>query len=130
MVVAGESLDSIWPQGFKYVVQTLAEGFNIQLVMHNANSNSAASAATSLGGSQIGADSFIIGTRIELLKIADRFAEWERRMGESKEGLMDGRLDNEIRTMNVAFYQLDEALKKILGKELEFDILRYDKTAE
>lgn len=27
MVVAGESLDSIWPQGFKYVVQTLAEGF-------------------------------------------------------------------------------------------------------
>ncbi len=98
--------------------------------MRTTNSNNAASAATSLGGSQIGADSFIIGTRIELFKIADRFAEWERRMGESKEGLMDGRLDNEIRTMNVAFYQLDEALKKILGKELEFDILRYDKTAE
>ena len=98
--------------------------------MRTTNSNNAASAATGLGGSQIGADSFIIGTRIELFKIADRFAEWERRMGESKEGLMDGRLDNEIRTMNVAFYQLDEALKKILGKELEFDILRYDKTAE
>ena len=32
--------------------------------------------------------------------------------------------------MNVASYQLDEALKKILGKELEFDILRYDKAAE
>lgn len=130
MVVAGESLDSIWPQGFKYVVQTLAEGFNIQLVMHNTNSNNAASAATGLGGSQIGVDSFIIGTRIELFKIADRFAEWERRMGESKEGLMDGQLDNEIRTMNVAFYQLDEALRGILGKELEFDILRYDKAAE
>lgn len=43
---------------------------------------------------------------------------------------MDGQLDNEIRTMNVAFYQLDEALRGILGKELEFDILRYDKTAE
>ena len=51
-------------------------------------------------------------------------------MSERQEGLMDGRLDNEIRTMNVAFYQLDEALKKILGKELEFDILRYDKAAE
>lgn len=98
--------------------------------MRYTNSNSAASAATSLGGSQIGADSFIIETRIELFKIADRFAEWERQTGERKEGLMDGLLDNEIRTMNVAFYQLDEALKKILGKELEFDILRYDKTAE
>lgn len=129
MVVAGESRNSIRRKALMCWTD-LSGGFYIQLVMSNTNSTNAASAATSLGGSQIGADSFIIETRIELFKIADRFAEWERQTGERKEGLMDGLLDNEIRTMNVAFYQLDEALKKILGKELEFDILRYDKTAE
>lgn len=51
-------------------------------------------------------------------------------MYEKKELLMDGRLDNEIRTMNTAFYQLDEALRRIMNEELEFDILRYDKTVE
>ena len=95
--------------------------------MRNTNSNNAAAAAES---HKIGADSFIIETRIELFRIADRFSEWEKRMCESKERLMDGRLDNEIRTMNSAFYQLDEALRRILGKELEFDILRYDNTVE
>lgn len=127
MVVTGESGDSIWPQGFKYVSQTLAEGFYIQLVMRNTNSNNAAAAAES---HKIGADSFIIETRIELFRIADRFSEWEKRMCESKELLMDGRLDNEIRTMNTAFYQLDEALRKILNEELEFDILRHGKTVD
>lgn len=95
--------------------------------MNYTNSNNAAAAAES---HKIGADSFIIETRIELFRIADRFSEWENRMCESKELLMDGRLDNEIRTMNTAFYQLDEALRKIMNEELEFDILRYDKTAE
>lgn len=127
MVVTGESGDSIWPQGFKYVSQTLAEGFYIQLVMRNTNSNNAAAAAES---HKIGADSFIVETRIELFRIADRFSEWEKRMCESKELLMDGRLDNEIRTMNAAFYQLDEALRKILNEELEFDILRHGKTVD
>lgn len=51
-------------------------------------------------------------------------------MYEKKELLMDGRFDNEIRTMNAAFYQLDEALIKILNEELEFDILRHGKTVE
>lgn len=127
MVVTGESGDSIWPQGFKYVSQTLAEGFYIQLVMRNTNSNNAAAAAES---HKIGADSFIIETRIELFQIADRFSEWEKQMYEKKELLMDGRFDNEIRTMNAAFYQLDEALRKILNEELEFDILRHGKTVE
>lgn len=127
MVVTGESGDSIWPQGFKYVSQTLAEGFYIQLVMRNTNSNNAAAAAES---HKIGADSFIIETRIELFRIADRFSEWEKRMCESKELLMDGRLDNEIRTMNTAFYQLDEALRRIMNEELEFDILRHGKTVD
>lgn len=127
MVVTGESGDSIWPQGFKYVSQTLAEGFYIQLVMRNTNSNNAAAAAES---HKIGADSFIIETRIELFRIADRFSEWENRMCESKELLMDGRLDNEIRTMNTAFYQLDEALRRIMNEELEFDILRHGKTVD
>lgn len=127
MVVTGESGDSIWPQGFKYVSQTLAEGFYIQLVMRNTNSNNAAAAAES---HKIGADSFIIETRIELFQIADRFSEWEKQMYEKKELLMDGRFDNEIRTMNAAFYQLDEALRKILNEELEFDILRHGKPVE
>ena len=127
MVVTGESGDSIWPQGFKYVSQTLAEGFYIQLVMRNTNSNNAAAAAES---HKIGADSFIIETRIELFRIADRFSEWENRMCESKELLMAGRLDNEIRTMNTAFYQLDEALRRIMNEELEFDILRHNTVTE
>lgn len=127
MVVTGESGDSIWPQGFKYVSQTLAEGFYIQLVMRNTNSNNAAAAAES---HKIGADTFIIETRIELFQIADRFSEWEKQMYEKKELLMDGRFDNEIRTMNAAFYQLDEALRKILNEELEFDILRHGKTVD
>lgn len=127
MVVTGESGDSIWPQGFKYVSQTLAEGFYIQLVMRNTNSNNAAAAAES---HKIGADSFIIETRIELFRIADRFSEWENRMCESKELLMDGRLGNEIRTMNTAFYQLDEALRRIMNEELEFDILRHNTVTE
>ena len=95
--------------------------------MRNTNSNNAAAAAES---HKIGADSFIIETRIELFRIADRFSEWENRMCESKELLMDGRLDNEIRTMNTAFYQLDEALRKIMNEELEFDILRHDTVTE
>lgn len=127
MVVNGESLDYILPQGFGYVAQTLAEGFYIQLVMSYTNSNNAAVAAES---HKIGADSFIIETRIELFQIADRFSEWEKQMYEKKELLMDGRFDNEIRTMNAAFYQLDEALRKILNEELEFDILRHGKTVE
>lgn len=127
MVVTGESGDSIWPQGFKYVSQTLAEGFYIQLVMRNTNSNNAAAAAES---HKIGADSFIIETRIELFQIADRFSEWEKQMYEKKELLMDGRFDNEIKAMNTAFFHLDEALKKIMNEELEFDILRHGKTVE
>ena len=127
MVVIGESRDSIWPQGFKYVSQTLAEDIYLQLVMRNTNSNNAAAAAES---HKIGADSFIIETRIELFQIADRFSEWEKQMYEKKELLMDGRFDNEIRTMNAAFYQLDEALRKILNEELEFDILRHDTVTE
>lgn len=51
-------------------------------------------------------------------------------MCESKELLMDGRLDNEIRTINTAFYQLDEALRRIMNEELEFDILRHDTVTE
>lgn len=127
MVVNGESLDYILPQGFGYVAQTLAEGFYIQLVMSYTNSNNAVVAAES---HKIGADSFIIETRIELFQIADRFSEWEKQMYEKKELLMDGRLDNEIRTMNAALYQLDEALRKILNEELEFDILRHGKTVD
>lgn len=127
MVVNGESLDYILPQGFGYVAQTLAEGFYIQLVMSYTNSNNAVVAAES---HKIGADSFIIETRIELFQIADRFSEWEKQMYEKKELLMDGRFDNEIRTMNAAFYQLDEALRKILNEELEFDILRHGKPVE
>lgn len=57
-------------------------------------------------------------------------SEWEKQMYEKKELLMDGRFDNEIRTMNAAFYQLDEALRKILNEELEFDILRHDTVTE
>lgn len=127
MVVTRESGNSIWPQGFEYVAQTLAEGFYIQLVMCKTNSNNAVVAAES---HKIGADSFIIETRIELFQIADRFSEWEKQMYEKKELLMDGRFDNEIRTMNAAFYQLDEALRKILNEELEFDILRHDTVTE
>lgn len=127
MVVNGESLDYILPQGFGYVAQTLAEGFYIQLVMSYTNSNNAVVAAES---HKIGADSFIIETRIELFQIADRFSEWEKQMYEKKELLMDGRFDNEIRTMNAAFYQLDEALRKIMNEELEFDILRHDTVTE
>lgn len=127
MVVNGESLDYILPQGFGYVAQTLAEGFYIQLVMSYANSNNAAVAAES---HKIGADSFIIETRIELFQIADRFSEWEKQMYEKKELLMDGRFDNEIKAMNTAFFHLDEALKKIMNEELEFDILRHGKTVE
>lgn len=127
MVVNGESLDYILPQGFGYVAQTLAEGFYIQLVMSYTNSNNAVVAAES---HKIGADSFIIETRIELFQIADRFSEWEKQMYEKKELLMDGRLDNEIRTMNTAFYQLDEALRRIMNEELEFDILRHDTVTE
>ncbi len=108
-------------------MQTLAEGFYIQLVMHKTNLNNAAVAAE---GHRIVADNFIIETRIELFQIAERFSEWERQMSEKKELLMDGRFDNEIRTMNTAFYQLDEALRKILAGELEFDILRHDKPVE
>ena len=67
---------------------------------------------------------------LNLFQIADRFSEWEKQMYEKKELLMDGRFDNEIRTMNAAFYQLDEALRKILNEELEFDILRHGKTVE
>jgi hypothetical protein len=95
--------------------------------MRTTNSNNAAVAAES---HKIGADSFIIETRIELFRIADRFSEWENRMCESKELLMDGRLDNEIRTMNTAFYQLDEALRRIMNEELEFDILRHNTVTE
>lgn len=95
--------------------------------MNYTDSNNAAAAAES---HKIGADSFIIETRIELFRIADRFSEWEKRMCKSKELLMDGRLDNEIRTMNTAFYQLDEALRKIMNEELEFDILRHDTVTE
>lgn len=127
MVVNGESLDYILPQGFGYVAQTLAEGFYIQLVMSYTNSNNAAVAAES---HKIGADSFIIETRIELFQIADRFSEWEKQMYEKKELLMDGRFDNEIKAMNTAFFHLDEALKKIMNEELEFDILRHGKTVE
>ena len=82
--------------------------------MRTTNSNNAAVAAES---HKIGADSFIIETRIELFRIADRFSEWEKRMCESKELLMDGRLDNKIRTMNTAFYQLDEALRRIMNED-------------
>nr|DAF98924.1 MAG TPA: hypothetical protein [Siphoviridae sp. ctzO58] len=127
MVVNGESLDYILPQGFGYVAQTLAEGFYIQLVMSYTNSNNAVVAAES---HKIGADSFIIETRIELFQIADRFSEWEKQMYEKKELLMDGRFDNEIRTMNTAFYQLDEALRRIMNEELEFDILRHGTVTE
>lgn len=95
--------------------------------MRYTNSNNAAVAAES---HKIGADSFIIETRIELFQIADRFSEWGKQMYEKKELLMDGRFDNEIRTMNAAFYQLDEALRKILNEELEFDILRHDTVTE
>ncbi len=105
----------------------VTEDILLQLVMRYTNSNNAAAAAESHG---IVADSFIIETRIELFRIADRFSEWERRMCESKERLMDGRFDNEIRTMNTAFYQIDEALKKIMCGELEFDILRHDSPME
>ena len=83
-------------------------------------SNNAAVAAES---HKIGADSFIIETRMELFQIADRFAEWERQMYDRKERLMDGRLDMQIKSMNAAFYQLDEALRKILNEELEYDII-------
>ena len=103
------------------------EVFYIQLVMRNTNSNNAAAAAES---HKIGADSFIIETRIELFQIADRFSEWEKQMYEKKKLLMDGRLDNEIRTMNTAFYQLDEALRRIMNEELEFDILRHGTVTE
>lgn len=51
-------------------------------------------------------------------------------MYEKKELLMDGRFDNEIRTMNTAFYQLDEALRRIMNEELEFDILRHNTVTE
>lgn len=103
--------------------------------MCKTNSNNAVVAAES---HKIGADSFIIETRIELFQIADRFSEWEKQMyekkellmDEKKELLMDGRFDNEIRTMNAAFYQLDEALRKIMNEELEFDILRHGKPVE
>jgi hypothetical protein len=95
--------------------------------MRYTNSNNAAAAAES---HKIGADSFIIETRIELFQIADRFSEWEKQMYEKKELLMDGRFDNEIRTMNTAFYQLDEALRRIMNEELEFDILRHDTVTE
>lgn len=95
--------------------------------MCKTNSNNAVVAAES---HKIGADSFIIETRIELFQIADRFSEWEKQMYEKKELLMDGRFDNEIRTMNAAFYQLDEALRKIMNEELEFDILRHGKPVE
>ncbi len=95
--------------------------------MHKTNSNNAAVAAES---HKIGADSFIIETRIELFQIAERFSQWENQMYEEKELLMDGRFDNEIRTMNSAFYQLDEALRKIMNEELEFDILRHGKAVE
>ena len=88
--------------------------------MCKTNSNVAAVAAES---HKIGADSFIIETRMELFQIADRFAEWERQMYERKERLMDGRLDMQIKSMNAAFYQLDEALRKILNEELEYDII-------
>ena len=57
-------------------------------------------------------------------------SEWEKQMYEKKELLMDGRFDNEIRTMNAAFYQLDEALRRIMNEELEFDILRHDTVTE
>lgn len=80
-------------------------------------------AALAAESHRIGADSFIIETRMELFQIADRFAEWERQMYERKERLMDGRLDMQIKSMNAAFYQLDEALRKILNEELEFDII-------
>ena len=86
----------------------------------NYSSNAAGATAENHG---LGADSFIIETRMELFQIADRFAEWERQMYERKEGLMDGRLDMQIKSMNAAFYQLDEALRKILNEELEFDII-------
>ena len=95
--------------------------------MNYTNSNNAAAAAES---HKIGADSFTIETRIELFRIADRFSEWEKQMYEKKELLMDGRFDNEIRTMNTAFYQLDEAMRKIMNEELEFDILRHDTVTE
>lgn len=47
--------------------------------MRTTNSNNAAVAAES---HKIGADSFIIETRIELFQIADRFSEWEKQMYE------------------------------------------------
>lgn len=127
MVVIGESRDCTSRKASSTYRRPIAEDIYLQLVMRYTNSNNAAVAAES---HKIGADSFIIETRIELFQIADRFSEWEKQMYEKKELLMDGRFDNEIRTMNAAFYQLDEALRKILNEELEFDILRHDTVTE
>lgn len=49
--------------------------------MNYTNSNNAAAAAES---HKIGADSFIIETRIELFRIADRFSEWEKRSARAR----------------------------------------------
>lgn len=127
MVVIGESRDCTCRKASSMYRRPIAEDIYLQLVMRYTNSNNAAVAAES---HKIGADSFIIETRIELFQIADRFSEWEKQMYKKKEPLMDGRLDNEIRTMNTAFYQLDEALRKIMNEELEFDILRHDTVTE
>lgn len=127
MVVMGESRDCTSRKAFSMYRRPIAEDIYLQLVMRYTNSNNAAVVAES---HKIGADSFIIETRIELFQIAERFSQWENQMCEKKELLMDGRFDNEIRTMNAAFYQLDEALRKILNEELEFDILRHGKVVE
>ena len=127
MVVMGESRDCTSRKAFSMYRRPIAEDILLQLVMRYTNSNNAAVAAES---HKIGADSFIIETRIELFQIAERFSQWENQMCEKKELLMDGRFDNEIRTMNSAFYQLDEALRKIMNEELEFDILRHGKVVE
>ncbi len=127
MVVIGESRDYTSRKASSMYRRPIAEDIYLQLVMRYTNSNNAAAAAES---HKIGADSFIIETRIELFQIADRFSEWEKQMYEKKELLMDGRFDNEIRTMNTAFYQLDEALRRIMNEELEFDILRHDTVTE
>lgn len=127
MVVIGESRDCTSRKASSMYLRPIAEDIYLQLVMQYTNSNNAAAAAES---HKIGADSFIIETRIDLFQIADRFSEWEKQMYEKKELLMDGRLDNEIRTMNTAFYQLDEALRNIMNEELEFDILRHDTVTE
>lgn len=77
MVVIGESRDCTSRKASSMYRRPIAEDIYLQLVMRYTNSNNAAAAAES---HKIGADSFIIETRIELFQIADRFSEWEKQM--------------------------------------------------